>query len=390
MLAKMKHGYTIGFDAHYANTNNTDLGNYSRSIIDALAAASPRHCYVRMYVRKRHPNAAYDALDHRANIESMEPDGTFWRKFTWLWRNFRLAKDAERGDVALFHGLAGELPLGLARHKIRSVVTLHDLEFIHLTSFYNPLQRALFRLHRAYMLHLADRIVAVSDCVKRDAVKYLHIDPEKIDVIYRSCGKEFHTPLSNEQLAVVRERYALPERYMLTVGTQSERKNISLIIEAMAEVQDKELQLVIVGRCTGNTEQIRHRIKSLGLEDRVTFLYGVPSADLPAIYACAEMFLNVSIYEGFAQSIVEAITMGVPVIASSGSSHEEAGGEGSIYVSPKDRVELKEAIERLAASSELRAEMAQKGRDYSTHFRSEVIAYNIINCYRRIGIDLNE
>jgi glycosyltransferase involved in cell wall biosynthesis len=240
------------------------------------------------------------------------------------------------------------------------------------------------------MLHLADRIVAVSDCVKRDAVKYLHIDPEKIDVIYRSCDKVFHTPLSNEQLAVVRERYALPERYMLTVGTQSERKNISLIVEAMAEVQDKELQLVIVGRCTGNTEQIRHRIKSLGLEDRVIFLYGVPNDDLPAIYAGAEMFLNVSIYEGFSQSIIEAITMGVPVIASSGSSHEEAGGEGSIYVSPNDRVELKEAIERLAASSELRAEMAQKGRDYSSHFRSEVIAYNLINCYRRIGIDLNE
>lgn len=386
----MKHGYTIGFDAHYANTNNTDLGNYSRSMIDALAAASPRHCYVRMYVRKRHPNAAYDALDSRANIESMEPDGGLWRKLTWLWRTFRLAKDAERGDVALFHGLAGELPLGLAYHNIRSVITLHDLEFLHLTSFHNPLKRAWLKLHTAYMLHIADRIVAVSDSVKRDAVKHLHIDPDKIDVIYRSCDKCFYKPLTEEQREEVRSRYALPKRYMLTVGTQSERKNISLIVEAMAELQDRELQLVIVGRGTGNSERIRHRLKSLGLKDRVKILYGVPSSDLPAIYAEAEIFINASFYEGFGQSIVEALTMGVPTIATSGSSHEEAGGAFSIYVSPTNHRELKEAIERVAGDSELRESMSSQGREYATRFRSEVIAYNLINCYRRIGIDLNE
>ena len=386
----MKHGYTIGFDAHYANTNNTDLGNYSRSMIDALAAASPRHCYVRMYVRKRHPNAAYDALDNRANIESMEPDGGLWRKLTWLWRTFRLAKDAERGDVALFHGLAGELPLGLAYHNIRSVITLHDLEFLHLTSFHNPLKRAWLKLHTAYMLHIADRIVAVSDSVKRDAVKHLHIDPDKIDVIYRSCDKCFYKPLDEQQRDEVRSRYGLPERYMLTVGTQSERKNISLIIEAMAELQDRELQLVIVGRGTGNSERIRHRLKSLGLENRVKILYGVPNSDLPAIYAEAELFINASFYEGFGQSIVEALTMGVPVIATSGSSHEEAGGASSIYVSPTNHRELKEAIERVASDGELRESMSLHGREYATRFRSEVIAYNLINCYRRIGIDLDE
>jgi glycosyltransferase involved in cell wall biosynthesis len=240
------------------------------------------------------------------------------------------------------------------------------------------------------MLHIADRIVAVSDSVKRDAVKHLHIDPDKIDVIYRSCDKCFYKPLDEQQRDEVRSRYGLPERYMLTVGTQSERKNISLIIEAMAELQDRELQLVIVGRGTGNSERIRHRLKSLGLEDRVKILYGVPSSDLPAIYAEAEIFINASFYEGFGQSIVEALTMGVPTIATSGSSHEEAGGAFSIYVSPTNHRELKEAIERVAGDSELRESMSSQGREYATRFRSEVIAYNLINCYRRIGIDLNE
>lgn len=386
----MKHGYTIGFDAHYANTNNTDLGNYSRSMIDVLAAASPRHCYVRMYVRKRHPNAAYDALDQRANIESMEPDGGLWRKLTWLWRTFRLAKDVERGDVALYHGLAGELPLGLAHLNIRSVVTLHDLEFLHLTSFHSSLKRAWLKLRTAHTLLIADRIVAVSDFVKRDAVKYLHIDPDKIDVIYRSCDKSFQQPLTEARLEDVRSRYALPERYILTVGTQSERKNIALIIEAMAELQDRDIQLVIVGRGTGYSERILHRVKSLGLESRVKFLYGVPTCDLPAIYAQAEVLVNTALYEGFGQSIIEALTMGTPVIATSGSSHEEAGGAYSIYVSPTDHRQLRDAIERVLGDTNLRIMMSENGKLYASRFRSEVIAYNLINCYRRIGIELDE
>ncbi len=386
----MKHGYTIGFDAHYANTNNTDLGNYSRSIIDALATAAPRYGYIRMYIRKRHPHAEYDKLAERANIESMEPDGALWRKMTSLWRIARLAKDAKRGDVALFHGLAGELPLALGQYNIRSVVTIHDFSFIHLASFYTPWKRAWLRIKSAKTLYQADRIVAVSNNVKQDAVHYFGIDPDKIDVIYRSCDRSMLGEVTADKMNMVRNRYALPERYMVTVGTQSERKNLSLIIEAMAELKDKSVKLVIVGRGTGNSERIRHRIKSLGLEERVLMLHGVPTEDLAAIYRGADLFINASLYDGFAQSIVEAITIGTPVIATKGSSHEEAGGPNSIYVSADNHRELSEAMEHLLQSEELRNEMSRKGREYASRFRSEVIAYNLLNCYRRIGIDLNE
>ena len=95
-----------------------------------------------------------------------------------------------------------------------------------------------------------------------------------------------------------------------------------------------------------------------------------------------------SIYEGFSTTVVEAISVGVPVIAAKGSSLEEAGGDGSIYLEPNDREGLVKAVERIAEDTALRQSMIDRGRDYASRFRPEVIAYSILNTYRRIGVDI--
>ena len=126
----MKRTHTIGFDATKANDNITGRGNYSCFVIEAMSKACSENTYFRMYTPKRQPNPSYDALDRLPNVESMEPDGSFWRKFSGLWRLWRLSHDAERGDVELFHGLANRLPLGLGKRDLRSVVTVHDMHFV--------------------------------------------------------------------------------------------------------------------------------------------------------------------------------------------------------------------------------------------------------------------
>jgi glycosyltransferase involved in cell wall biosynthesis len=95
-----------------------------------------------------------------------------------------------------------------------------------------------------------------------------------------------------------------------------------------------------------------------------------------------------SLYEGFSTTIVEALTVGVPVIAARGSSLEEVGGPDSIYVGADDREGLLRAIKRVVESEELRATMVERGWEYAQRFRPEVIAYNLLNCYRRIGVDI--
>lgn len=387
--ATMRRNNTIGFDASNANTGNSTLSSYVRFIIDALADACPRRTYFRMYVPTNEQHADYERIASKHNVESMEPDGSFWRKLSGLWKIWGIGRDLERGDVELFHALNGFVPFGLERRNIRSVVTVHSLEFLRLRGFFSPIHNLYRRAILLSSLRRADRIVAISEMVKHDLVRYLHIDSDKIDVIYRGCPQYFSLPLSDERIKEVKERYKLPERYLLCVGTDVPRKNLGHLIETLPKI-DPEISLVVVGRATSNTHHISHRIKSLGLNDRVKMLHGVADEDMPAIYKSAIAYLMPSLYEGFSSTIVEAITVGVPVIASKGSSLEESGGPETIYLNPKDREEWAEAITRLANDEALRQRMIVEGKKFSSRFRRELIAYNLQNCYRRIGVDIAE
>ena len=385
----MKHNYTIGFDAKYANAELNGLGSYSRFIINALAKACSENAYLRMYTPKRLPNREYDKLDTLPNVESMEPDGALWRKLSSLWRLLRISKDAKRGDVELFHGLTSRLPYGLARRDIRSVVTIHNLISLRYPKQSNIFERIIEYIETRSACHRADRIIAASEATKRDIAHLLGVSHEKIDVVYDGCNPIYSEPVEMEAIEEVKRKYNLPERYLLNIGDMEERKNFGLIVEAMAELPE-DVHLVVVGRETGYTRRIKSRIKSLRMEERVHIVRNVELEERPAIYKGADMFIYPSKFEGFATEILEALTVGVPVIAARGSSLEEAGGEHSIYVSSKDCGELVDAIEQLSKDEELRSRMIAEGQRHVKYFRSEVAAYNIMKSYRRIGIDLSE
>lgn len=385
----MKHNYTIGFDARSANSENSEIGCYGRFIIKALAEACPENAYFRMYTPKHQPQREYDALDSLPNVESMEPDGAIWRKLSLLWQMFRMSKDAKRGDVELYHGLEGRLPYGLRRRGIRSVVSVHNLISLRFTKYYNIFERVIEYIRLSSACHRADRIIAASEATRRDIAHLLGVSHEKIDVVYEGCNPLYSREISDEEVAAVRKKYDLPERYILNIGDMVERKNFGLIVEAMAELPD-DINLVVVGEQTSYTKRVKRRLKVLGFENRVHFRRNVAAQDRAALYKGADIFINPSRFEGFSVEILEALSVGVPVIATRGSSLEEAGGKHSIYVSDRDCGELVEAIERLSSDEQLREKMIEEGKHHVTHFRSEVAAYNIMKCYRRIGIDLTE
>ena len=175
----------------------------------------------------------------------------------------------------------------------------------------------------------------------------------------------------------------------MATGTQSPRKNLGILVEALALI-DNDIHLVLVGRKTSHTATLTARAKSLGIADRVHLIHTFTEEDIPAIYSLASLYLQPSLYEGFATTIVEAITVGLPVIAARGSSLEEAGGPDSIYVEPSDGVVLASEIERVLGDEQLARWMVMRGKEYITRFRPEVIAYNILNSYRRIGVEIAE
>ena len=385
----MKRSNTIGFDARYAGSGNTTLSSYARLIIEAMAEACPRRGYFRLYITDNDHHAEYEALTKRHNVESMQPDGALWRRLPWLWRQWPIGRDMKRGDVDLYHSLTEELPFGLERRNIRTVVTIHSLDFLSPYSFTNPLTSALRRLRVTSSLHRADRIVAVSESLKADIVDKFGIDADKIDVIYRGCHPRFAEPITADDRARVKERYSLPAHYLLTSGRQVSRRNTSPIVEALPLLPD-DLHLVILSPATPQAERLMRRARSLGIGHRLHLIDNAAEEDIAPIYSLAEIYVLPSRYEGFATTIVEALTAGVPVIAARGTSLEEAGGPHSIYIDPSDPAALAESVTMILDDGELRQAMIAHGHEFTSRFRPEVAAYNILNCYRRIGVEIDE
>ena len=385
----MKHNYTIGFDARSANSENSEIGCYGRFIIKALAEACPENAYFRMYTPKHQPQREYDALDSLPNVESMEPDGAIWRKLSLLWQMFRMSKDAKRGDVELYHGLANKLPFGLARRDIRSIVTIHDLTFMRNVEDKSPIMTFINKYRYRDTCKRADRVVTVSEFMKGKIVEHLNIDPDKIDVIHMGCDKMYCNKATPEQCENVRKKYNLPANYVLSVGTITENANIELCIKALAK-SNMPISLVIAGRASTHIDRLRLEIEHFGTKERVHILCGVAAEDMPAIYSNAIAYLATERYASFNYHIVEALNIGTAVVAVRGTSHEEAAGPDSAYVSPDDSEELRQAIEGIAINMALREDMVAKGKAYAQRFRPEVIAYNMLKCYSRVGIDIRE
>ena len=121
------------------------------------------------------------------------------------------------------------------------------------------------------------------------------------------------------------------------------------------------LKLMLVGKKGWLYESFFQRLRTLGLQDRVIFPGYVEEADLPAFYQLAEVFVFPSLYEGFGLGPIEAMACGTPVVSSNSSSLPEVIGEAGLLVNPTDAAALSEALRRVLADPELRANLAQQG-----------------------------
>ena len=245
------------------------------------------------------------------------PRSSVMKRFRALWRTFFIKRGLLQDGVQLYHGLSNELPVGIRRTGIRSVVTIHDLIFLRYPQYYHRLDRIIYNRKFNYACRKADRIVAVSECTKRDIVKFYGISPEKIDVVYQGCDPVFARPVSKKEKDRVRAAYGLPERFILSVGTIEERKNLLLAVKAVEKLDD--VHLVAIGKSTDYAKKVQDYVEAHGLENRVHIIHNLKFGDLPILYHLASLFVYPSRFEGFGIPIVEALSAGVPVIASTGS-----------------------------------------------------------------------
>jgi glycosyltransferase involved in cell wall biosynthesis len=373
----------IGYESKRIFHNKTGLGNYSRDIIRGLSTYFPDNIYY-LYNPKKTKQTLFKT--NNTNVFERLPKSNFSKKFYNYWRQKGVVKDLVEDNIDLYHGLSGELPSGLRKKNIKSIVTIHDLIFMRYPNLYSFVDRNIHYLKFKKAAKNADRIIAISEQTKKDIVHFLKIKPDKIDVIYQGCQDVFKKSYSEDEKKNVVSKFKLPEQFILNVGTIETRKNALLIVKA---IKNCDTHLVLIGKKTKYTDKIETYIKENNLHNKVQILNGLTSNELAIVYQLATIFVYPSIFEGFGIPIIEALYSKTPVITNKFGVFPEAGGPNSIYIDPENVEELETKIKHLLENEDLRTEIAEKGFDFVQKFNDDRIAKSVHEIYRNLLENFN-
>ena len=258
----------IGFDAKRAYHNTTGLGNYSRTLINLLSKQFPEHTY---YLFNPKRSSKFNLGN--GNKQEVLPGSFINKLFPSIWRSNWVTKDLIKKKIDLYHGLSHELPLGINKTGIKSVVTIHDLIHERFPEQYNPIDVKIYNKKFRYACKYADKIIAISEQTKKDIIHFYNTPEEKIEVCIQICNPLFAIPIEENRKRTVAEKYDLPDQFFLFVGSIIKRKNLLNICKAMLLFKNEvNIPLVVIGEGGKYKQQIKEFISKHGLENSIIFL----------------------------------------------------------------------------------------------------------------------
>lgn len=271
----------------------------------------------------------------------------------------------------------------------RSVVTIHDLGFLHYPEAHTRIQRLYYQFFTRLSARRATQIIAISQATRRDLQRFYGTPAHKISVIYHGVDPRFQ-PLPLHEIQQAQDRYGISSPYLLFVSTVQPRKNVARLIEAFAAARTSigvrhPLRLVLVGKRGWLTTAIEKRAAELGIEDFVQFTGYVPDSDLPALLNGALAYVAPSLYEGFGMTVLEAQACGTPVLASNTSSLPEVVGEAGLLIDPHAVQAIADGIVRLATDAQLRADLRARGLRHVAGWTWERTARATLDVLERVG-----
>ena len=260
--------------------------------------------------------------------------------------------------------------------------SVHDVIFMRYPQWYKWHDRLIYKQKTEFACQAADAIIATSYQTKQDLIHFLDVPEEKIQVIYQPCNVGFSTKPTQEQQEEIKKKYNLPAQFLLMVGNIEPRKNILNVINAV-QSRNIDAPLVIVGKQSIYAKELKSFIAQNNIKN-VYFCHNVCSLDLPTVYSLASVFVYPSFFEGFGIPIIEALSCGVPVIASKASCLVETGGNATLYVKPDSVEDITTAIKTILDDSIFRDEIIKKGEEQVKKFAPKTIAKEIMDLYKSI------
>lgn len=307
----------------------------------------------------------------------------------------RLAKRQTGQSIDLF--FMPHLNFAAWSPEVKSVLAVHDLSFYYFPEFFNWRKNLWHRLLNVKKLvKRFDRVVAFTENSADDIVSLSHMQRERLSVIPSGLEAGFKPLLKNDpELLRVRGKYALPERFILSLSTVEPRKNIEALIEAFDLLKSKEskradrgvtsLKLVIAGGRGWSSASMYRRAESSPYARDIIFLDYVEAGDRVYLYNAAEVFAFPSFYEGFGFPPLEAMACGTPVVAATSSCLPEIAGEGALMIDPYNSAALAEALQTILEDDILAQKLRAAGLRTAEKFRWKKTALAYLDLFQELG-----
>lgn len=370
----------IGFDAKRYYHNHTGLGNYSRTLVDALQRLYPENDYV-----------LYDEKSIRRTL------------------NLGMKSAADRCDI--YHGLSNELPFDIhwrdtskpfttKQHTPVSVVTIHDVCWRTYPDMYHYIDRKIYDWKYGSSCRRADKVIAISESTKQDVMRFYGVPENRIEVIYQPVGAQYYTLMPGDE-ADRRIRQAITEGilpqsmldrpYFLQVGAINSRKNLLSVVKAMTPMlvgktpADRPL-LIAVGKGREYEQEVRQYIAQHNMTDDVIIVSGIKDQQLlQALYRRALCMVYPSFYEGFGLPVVEAQLQECPVITSTVSCLPEAANGTAMLVDPNSVSAISDAMQQMLMDTQATAAIGTEARRMALKsFDHDMLIGKVMDLYKRI------
>ena len=365
----------IAFDGTTLRPGRTGVGYYTEHLLHHLAEEGPEE---ELIVISNRPVDTTRPLPPRVSVRSAP-----WRLPRMAWMQTLAPRMLREIHADVAHFTNGMVPVA---SPVPTVVTIHDMSLTMYPRYHPPRRVLLNRPLVDLAARRADAIITVSQSAKRDIMRLYGLPADRVHVVHEAAAPSFQRVTDAPALERVRRQYALPDRFILYVGTIEPRKNLPKLIEGFAKRRqsgDLPHQLVCVGPYGWLSRDIEELIERLDVEDAVRFTGYVPFDDLPVLYSLAEMFVFPSLYEGFGLPVIEAMACGVPVVTGRVPALMEVAGGAVERVERLDAESLGDVMVALARDRDRRSELCRLGLERAKSFSWQRAARETLDVYRQ-------
>lgn len=375
----------VSLDLEPCCNNRSGIGIYTYNIAKALTEIEQIDVYgeIFSFLGRNKIDKNYSDLNIKLHICRLFPYGVYrrvWGKIPLKYNTLLNSKNH------IYHFFDYIVPPNI---EGKVITTIHDMTYVLYPEIVEEKTMSRIKKGIEYSVNRADKIITVSESSKCDIIKYLKVPNDKIEVIYNGVEyNRFARDYNEEEKVKVKQKYSLPDNYILYMGTLEPRKNIESIVEAFklfkeqSYLKEKDFKLVIAGKKGWMFESIFELVNKLNLQENVIFTDYVDEKDKPLIYNMAQLFVFPSIYEGFGIPVLEAMASSVPVITSNVSSLPEVAGDAAILVDPKDTLSIAKNIHDILSDENLKDELINKGHIQAQIFTWEASAEKLYEIYK--------